>query len=523
MPCCEGHGTREEMAVKRRNGWLLLNPCPRKETTVAERITRREALGRMAAAGFGLALGMPLRVPARASRSRPNIVVILADDLRWDAMSCAGHPFVRTPSIDRIAAEGVRFTNAFVTTSLCAPSRACFLTGTYAHTNGVRTNEGMEFGPPLRHFPEILRGAGYETAFIGKWHMAPTAQPRPGFDYWLSFKGQGVYVNPLLNEDGRDFQAQGYMTDLLTEYAVNWLRRDRARPFCLYLAHKAVHGPFTPAPRHADLYQDVAMEKPASYDDDFADKPAWIRACMVRGAQAKEWLANQDRPVPPAIAPTEWNPHEEGRLNYYRALAAVDESVGRVLATLQQLGVLNSTVIVFAGDNGFFHGEHRRGDKRLMYEEAIRIPLLVRCPPLAARKRTADEMVLNIDLAPTLLDLAGVPAPADMQGRSFRALLEGGRYKPRESFLYEYWKEEWLPGIPTMVGVRTRRWKYVTYPEIEDIDELYDLQRDPHEMRNLALDPAHARQREAMRRELARLERATRASPPPSASPSTPP
>jgi arylsulfatase A-like enzyme len=269
------------------------------------------------------------------------------------------------------------------------------------------------------------------------------------------------------------------------------------------------------------------MKKPASFDDDFADKPAWIRASMVRGARSKEWLANQDKPVPPAIAPTEWNPREEGRLNYYRALAAVDESVGNVLAALQQLGALDSTVIVFAGDNGFFHGEHRRGDKRLMYEEAIRIPLLVRYAALARRGRAADEMVLNVDLAPTLLDLAGVPAPADMQGRSFRALLEGGRYKPRESFLYEYWKEEWLPGIPTMLGVRTRRWKYITYPEIDDIDELYDLQRDPHEMRNLALDPAHARQRDAMRRELERLKRETRAqpaaSPPADGSPPPPP
>ncbi|UCH36633.1 MAG: sulfatase-like hydrolase/transferase [Armatimonadota bacterium] len=483
---------------------------------MADRLTRRQALQRIAAAGAGLALGAPFAERARAERRRPNIVVILTDDQRWDAMGCAGNPFVRTPNMDRIAAEGVRFTKAFVTISLCAPSRACFLTGTYPHTHGVRTNQGEEFGPPLRHFPAILSGVGYDTAFIGKWHMAPTAQPRPGFDYWLSFKGQGTYGDPQLNENGRDFKAQGYMTDLLTEYAVNWLQRPRSRPFCLYLSHKAVHGPFTPAARHADLYQDVDMPEPASFDDDFAGKPEWLRASMVRGARRQEWLADQDKPVPDRIPPGDWNPRNRSQLNYYRALAAVDEGVGKVLETLGQLGVLDSTVIVFAGDNGFFHGEHRRGDKRLMYEESILIPLLMRYPPLAPAGATPDEMILNVDLAPTMLDIAGVPVPDFMQGRSFAPLLAGGEYRARTSFLYQYWKEDWLPGIPTMLGVRTTRWKYITYPWIDDIDELYNLENDPHEMRNLALDPLYAPQLDVMKRELERLKRETDyAEPPP--------
>jgi len=473
-----------------------------------ERITRREALRRMALAGGALALGASLPSAARAGE-RPNVVVILIDDLRWDAMSCAGHPFVRTPHIDRIAAEGARFVNAFVTTSLCSPSRANFLTSTYAHVNGVRTNEGQEFGPRLRHFPALLRDEGYDTAYVGKWHMRPDANPRPGFDYWLSFKGQGVYVDPPLNENGRDFKAKGYMTDLLTDYAVGWLQRPRSRPFCLYLAHKAVHGPFTPAPRHANLYRDVEMPKPASFDDTLADKPEWIRAMTVRGARREEWLKNKDIPVPPSIPPAKWNPRDQGRLDYYRTLAAVDDSVGKVLDTLGQMGVLDSTVVIFAGDNGFFQGEHRRGDKRLMYEESIRIPLLMRYPRLIRAGGLPDPMILNIDLAPTLLEIAGIEAPQYMQGRSFRPLLAGGPYRPRSAFLYEYYQEEWLPGIPTMFGVRTPRWKYITYPEIRDIDELYNLERDPHEMRNLALDPLYAPELRVMKEELARLQRET--------------
>jgi len=476
---------------------------------MGNRITRRQALQRITAVGAGLAFGAPFVGRAGASPSRPNIVVILTDDQRWDAMSCAGHPFVRTPNIDRIAAEGARFVNAFVTTSLCSPSRACFLTGAYAHTHGVRTNEANDFDPRLHHFPQLLRDAGYETAFIGKWHMKPDASPRPGFDYWLSFRGQGTYNAPQLNENGRDFQARGYMTDLLTEHAVNWLREPRKRPFCLYLSHKAVHGPFTPAPRHQGLYRDVQMEKPASFDDDFAGKPRWMRASMMRGARREEWLANKDKPVPDAIPPGEWNPRDQARLNYFRTLAAVDDGVGQVLATLERLGVLDSTIVVFAGDNGYFHGEHRRGDKRLMYEESLRIPLLLRYPALARAGSAPEAMILNIDLAPTILDIAGAPVPGYMQGRSFKPLLEGGAYRPRASFLYEYWQEAWLPGIPTILGVRSERWKYIAHPEIDDIDELYDLDNDPHEMRNLALDPLYAPQLEVMKRELERLKRET--------------
>ncbi len=478
---------------------------------MAEPITRREALRRIALTSAGLALGIPIgRDPARsASFRRPNIVVILTDDQRWDAMSCAGHPLLRTPNIDRIAAEGVRFANAFVTTSLCSPSRASFLTGTYAHTHGVLTNETRDHAPELRSFPSILRANGYETAYVGKWHMKPSGEPRPGFDYWLSFAGQGQYADPALNENGRELQAAGYITDVLTDYAVRWLRRRRYRPFCLYLAHKAPHQPFAPAPRHAGLYCDAKLKEPPSFDDTFASKPQWMRTTLMRGARRDQRIVNYRAPVPPSVPPGRWGSRNQDYLQYYRTLAAVDDSVGQVLEALERLGVADSTVVVFASDNGFFHGEHRWSDKRLMYGESIRIPLLVRYPRLFPAGRVAREMILNIDLAPTLLDIAKVPVPQYMQGRSFKPLVTGAPYRARTSFLYEYFEEDWLPGIPTMLGVRTTRWKYITYPELEDLDELYDLAHDPHEMRNLALDRAHAGTLAAMKQELERLKRET--------------
>ncbi len=439
-----------------------------------------------------------------AADRRPNFVFFLIDDLRYDALSCTGSPFAKTPNIDRIASAGVRCTNVFVTIALCAPSRACFLTGTYAHTNGVTTNEQLEFGHSMATFPKLLQASGYETAFIGKWHMKGVADPRPGFDYWLSFVGQGVYQDPKLNEKGRSFQATGYMTDLLTQYAVDFLKRPREKPFSLCLWHKAVHGPFTLAERHKDLYKNVQLPEPPNFKDTLEGKPAWQRS---RNPGDPRNLTT--RPAPPARNPGEWNPRGRQMLNYYRTLAAVDDSVGRVLDTLRDLGALDNTVIIFAGDNGFFHGEHGRGDKRLAYEESIRIPMLICGPGVAGAGGKLEPMVLNIDMAPTILDLAGVRPPSSMQGMSFKPLLAGQKPVWRTSFLYEYFKEGWLPRIPTMVGVRTETWKYVTYPELEDLDELYDLTKDPIEMHNLATGPAAKGQLTKMKAELHRLIKET--------------
>lgn len=469
------------------------------------------------------ATGAETASPAR----RPNFVFFMVDDLRYDAMSCAGHPFVKTPNIDRLATGGVRFTNAFVTLSLCAPSRAAIMTGAYGHVNGVRTNEKEEFDPKaFATFPMLLQQAGYETAFVGKWHMKPTDMPRPGFDYWLSFVGQGQYIDPKLNENGRQFQAKGYMTDLLTDRAVDWLKRERQKPFCICVWHKAVHGPFTPAERHKGLYTDAELPEPASFRDTLAGKPAWQRAqlsskrpdgtTLPAGARRRQQrnaasggAAGRTQPIPDAIPPAKWNGRGEGMLNYYRAEAAVDESVGRVLETLKETGQLDDTYVLFIGDNGYFHGEHRRGDKRLAYEESIRIPFVMRGPGIKKTGSLVDQMVLNIDIGPTILELAGAKLAPTMQGRSFKPLLAGESPQWRTEFLFEYYKEAWLPAIPTLHGVRTTDWKYVTYPEIDDIDELYDLAKDPHEMKNLALDPAYKDKIEEMKGRLARLKHET--------------
>ncbi len=295
------------------------------------------------------------------------------------------------------------------------------------------------------------------------------------------------------------------MTDLLTQYAVDFLKKPREKPFSLCLWHKAVHGPFTPADRHSDLYKDVLLPEPASFRDTFEGKPTW----QSRRPRATGNRNQATRPSLADLQPPAWNARDPQRLNYFRALAAVDDSVGRVLDTLRETGALDNTVIVFAGDNGYFHGEHRRGDKRAAYEESIRIPLVMCGPEVPKNGGKFEPMVLNIDMAPTILDLAGVKPPASMQGMSFKPLLAGEKPGWRKSFLYEYFQEKRLSQVPTIAAVRTENWKYVTYPDIEDLDELYDLAKDPIEMHNLAGDPAAKEQLQKMQAELERLKKET--------------
>jgi len=445
-------------------------------------------------AGMGICAGS---AAASVVAKRPNIIFILTDDQRWDAMSCLGHPFLKTPNMDRLRHEGALYANAFVTTALCSPSRASFLTGAYAHTHGVTSNRGREIDhDKTPSFPRVLREAGYETAFVGKWHMNRRSQPRPGFDYWLSFSGQGVYADPTLNENGRAFKAEGYTTDLLTDFAIAFMKREHEKPYCLYLSHKAVHSPFIPAPRHAGSYDGVTLPSPPNTQDTFSGKPAWLR-----GGVAVPGTPAAVQAIPDALTPTQWDPTEQRRRGYWKTLNAVDDGIGRILAALEESGELDHTIIMFASDNGYFHGEHGRGDKRLMYEESIRIPLLIRYPPVVKPNSTVEQMVLNIDVAPTLLDLAGVQAPQTVQGCSTVPLLEGAFAGWRTSFLYEYWVDM-TDRVPRLLGVRTDRWKLIRAPDIDDIDELYDLENDPYEMHNLAQDPAYAGQRDALRAEL---------------------
>jgi len=449
--------------------------------------TRRDFLKSV---GLGAALSLKKHSPVFAGSGtsvpagRPNIVFILTDDQRYDAMSCAGHPWLKTPHMDRLAGEGVLFKNAFVTTSLCSPSRGSFLTGCYAHRHEVFKNNGVDPKQTVSSFPELLQKAGYETAFIGKWHMARKNSPRPGFEHWVSFTGQGRYDKNQLNIDGQTLESDTYITDELTNYAVRFLKKRHEKLFMLYLSHKAVHGPFAPAKRHANLYSDVEIESRHNPKDNLDTKPPWGRKMD-----------------------TNW---KSQILAYYRCLAAVDESLGRILETLEQIDALDNTVVIFAGDNGYFHGEHGgMWDKRAAYEPSMRIPILMRYPRLARAATICDEMVLNIDLAPTLLELAGVPSPGTMQGQSWLGVLKG---RPgRRSFLYEYFQEaDRKYQRPTILAVRTKRWKYVTYPLDDSLTgELYDMLNDPEELNNLVGSSKYSDVTEQMKKELEQLKRET--------------
>jgi N-acetylglucosamine-6-sulfatase len=449
--------------------------------------------------------------PAQTGESnplRPNIVFILIDDLRWDELSCVGHPYIKTPNIDRLAREGAFFRNAFMTTPLCSPSRAGFLTGQYARTHGITGNTDRSAASyRLMTFPRLLHQSGYETAFIGKWHMGNDDNPRPGFDRWVSFKGQGNYRDPDINEDGKSINPTGYITDILTGYAVEFIRRRHHKPFLVYLAHKAIHPEvmqhddgsvnlddaerFIPAERHKNLYAGKAIPRRPSYG---------------RAPEGKPALQRQIGNLPPLGRATATR--DESILGRQRTLAAVEEGIGDILKALQETGQLDNTVIVFTSDNGYFYGEHGLSvERRLAYEESIRMPLLIRYPKAIKAGTARDELALNIDLAPTLLELAGVNVPGAIEGRSLAPLLKGKRTEWRKSFLIEYWSDKVFPRVLQMgyKAVRTERWKYIHYLELEGMDELYDLRADPFEMKNLIHQPGAARALAEMKREMERL------------------
>jgi N-acetylglucosamine-6-sulfatase len=406
--------------------------------------------------------------------ARPNIVFILMDDLRSDALSCTRHPFVETPNIDRIAREGATFRNAFVTTPLCVPSRATYLTGQYPHTHGVTgQSDHNALGRRLVTFPLLLQRAGYNTAYMGKWHVGDDDEPRPGFDRWVSFTGQGDYVDPTLNVDGKVAKTPGYLTDILTDEAVEFISRPREKPFLLYLAHKGVHAPFIPAERHKNLFADTPIVRAPSAQDTLEGKPVLARPGIV-------------------LSPRDPDVHSSDEMirNQLRCLISVDEGVKRIFDALEETGQLDQTVIVFTSDHGYFWGEHDLGGKHGPYEESLRVPLLVRYPKLVEPGAKFDQFALSIDIAPTMLDLAGAAAPDEMEGRSLLPVLAGSASDWRKSFLAEFFLGNGTNRFPTWQAVRTERWKYVRYPDYDGMDELYDLAADPAEMHNIIEDQA---------------------------------
>jgi N-acetylglucosamine-6-sulfatase len=461
----------------------------------------------VALAGLILALGAPAAgragqqassalapLPPIAGAKPRNVAFILSDDHRYDAMGFMGHPIVETPSIDRIAARGVHLRNAFVTTSLCSPSRATILTGLYAHQHKVvDNNTAVPAGTTF--FPQYLQRAGYQTALVGKWHMGgDDGGPQPGFDRWVSFKGQGSYLpSPEgLNVDGKAVPQKGYITDELTDYAIDWLRgRDRSRPFFLYLSHKGVHNDyipatrssdFIPAERHRGRFEGRTFTPPKSQrypPEQEALRPRWVRD------QRNSWHG-VDFPYHGTL--------DVGYFfrRYAETLLGVDESVGRVLDYLEAEKLLDSTLVVYMGDNGFAFGEHGLIDKRTAYEESMRVPMVMQCPELFPGGRAVDAVVANLDVAPTILSAAGLVPPREMMGASLLPLARGERVSWRTELVYEYYWERNFPQTPTVFALRADRYKFIRYHGLWDVDELFDLEADPLEMTNLAYVPGQA-------------------------------
>lgn len=453
---------------------------------------------------------------AAQAAERPNVVFILTDDQRWDQMSCAGHPFLKTPHIDRLAGEGVRFANAFVTTSLCSPSRASFLSGLYAHTHGV-VNNFTDYPANLPSFPRRLQETGYETAYIGKWHMGEEDDSkRPGFDYWVTHKGQGDYHDTTFNVNGTRRVVTGYYTTVVTDMALEWLNREHEKPFLLILGHKAPHTPFTPEQQYEHLYDGVEIDYPSSAFQ-LAGKPDWVRERLNTWHGIYGPLYGFRKQFPDT-RPESVTDFARFVRSYTATVKSVDDSVGRVYQALADSGQLDNTLIVFAGDNGMFLGEHGMTDKRAMHEPSIRVPLLVRYPKLAGAGRVVKEMVLNIDLAPTLVGVCGAEPFQRVHGRSFLRLMSGEPGPWRTSWFYEYNYEKQFPYTPNVRGVRTDRWKYMHYPHGDGSPdrhkaELYDLENDPGELHNLIDDPSQAGTVRELRKTLDKLMAETDALP----------
>jgi arylsulfatase A-like enzyme len=487
---------------------------------------------RVRGSGRSLRLGLPLAAAALAiacgagdsvdvgedAHPRPSIVFLLSDDQSYGTMGHEGEPWMRTPGMDRLAAEGARFTRAFVTTSLCSPSRASFLSGRWARSHGVLDNQ-TGLPPGLPTFASELRAAGYDTAYVGKWHMG-WQRERPGFDVSASYVAQGSYQDVVFELNGESVETEGWVDDVATDYALEFLREERDAPFLLFVGFKAPHAPREPAERLLDLYADATLAPPPNV----AAIPPYPRFGELNRLAAKgvhrtpygvpeDWvgLLGKARKTRRLKQDEDWlNPE---RRAYHQLIAGVDENVVRILDLMDELGLTENTIVVYASDNGLCNWAHGTFVKRAAYEESIRVPLLVRYPPLVRPGTLVDRLALNVDLAPTLLELAGVEAPDAMQGRSLVPLLEGREAEWRTLFVYENFYEPPFE-TPTLYALRTETWKLVEYPGFPGWTELFQLAEDPHETENLAGSEEHAEILAGLRAELAEHERGIGPRPP---------
>jgi arylsulfatase A-like enzyme len=485
------------------------------------------------------------QVANKAETKPPNILYIMADDHAYQAVSCYGHDLNVTPSIDRIAREGVRFTQSFVTNSICAPCRAVLLTGKYSHINGLRDNSAT-FDGSQQTFPKLLQEAGYQTAMIGKWHLKsdPT-----GFDYWNVLPGQGAYYNPEFTENGEEKKYEGYTTNIITDLALDWLKnkRDETKPFCILIHHKAPHRNWLPDTSRLTLYDDRTFDIPSNFHDDYAnmgtaakEQDMMIAKTMMWGHDLKfrfdlngdsteqSYWRQLERMTPEQRAAWDaaYEPKNQALINnplegrelaewkfqryikdYLRTISSVDENVGRVLDYLDEAGLTENTIVVYTSDQGFYLGEHGWFDKRFMYEQSFRMPLVVRYPEGIKKGQVLDEMVMNLDFAPTFLDYAGVKIPDDIQGESFRKILEGATPENwRNMVYYHYYEYPGWHSVKRHYGIRTDRYKLIHFYYDIDEWELYDLQTDPDEMNNVINDPANAELVAELKEMLIRLQ-----------------
>jgi N-acetylglucosamine-6-sulfatase len=485
--------------------WMSGLARPARSGAPSERAQARWPTTSFSVAACLIGLGLLAPLFAAEPAPRPNILFILVDDLRWDDLSITGNTIVKTPHLDRIAREGVLFRNAFATTIICSPSRASILTGLHTRTHGIIDNTDRSAAShKLATFPQALQQAGYETAFVGKWHMGNDDTRRPGFNHWICLKGQGTTNDPELNVNGESVAAKGYVTDVLSARVLDFLRAKHTRPFLMYFSHKAVHpetvqradgslsdptlSNFIPAERHKNLYAGVKVPRRPNALAAPSGQPALQRSL----------------PGLPPLGP-ETGSSDTVILNRLRMLAAIEESMGEVFKALTETGQLDNTLIVLTSDHGYYYGEHGLSvERRLAYEEGMRIPLFVRYPPLIKAGSKRNQMALTLDFAPTFMELAGAPIPAGLHGKSLVPLLRENGPPLRTSFLVEHFSENVFPRTVKMgyQALRTEDWKYIHYVDLPDSDELYDLNRDPYEMRNLVRASGAAKELARLRSEL---------------------
>ena len=486
--------------------------------------------------GIGFVVGVALITPQWMSRGetapqRPNILYIMADDHAAHAISAYGSKVNRTPNIDRLAKEGMRFNNCFAVNSICTPSRACILTGKYSHINGVTVFNRFDGSQPT--LAKYLQAAGYHTGMIGKWHLFsdPT-----GFDYWNILPGQGVYVNPDFIEMGTRKKINGYVTDIIADLSIEFLKnRPKDKPFFLMCHHKAPHREWTPDAKHAKQFEDVEIAEPTTFNDGYTGRAAAAKEATMtidrhltrsdlkvapppdlKGPELAEWRRTVDAEMEVTIkgkkqqltgeALKKWK-YQKYMRDYLGCVASVDDNVGRLLDYLAQSGLAQNTIVIYTSDQGFFLGDHNWYDKRFMYEESIRMPFLVRYPGSIKPKSVSDAMVLNVDFAPTLLDYAGLRVPADMQGHSFKPILAGQTPKDwRTAWYYRYYHYPGDHQVQPHYGVRTDRYKLIYFNRLDQW-ELYDLKKDPDELKNVYADPACADTVKTLKAEMSRLRK----------------